>query len=228
MTSRCLHIVISHLIFSEFGICLPLCCLSQASLPGGGEKRSPSPSRLTSQQLQRKVSTDFSKRTAKSGCKFMRTWPRLHVHLWNHLSGQRVEYVSGPRSDWWLGLPPTKPYGQKVDDSQRKTGLLKLEDTMHDGKAKTTDPPQNPHEIHFRMSPAKPSHLHSPTDVLVGGQNGEVYSLNHSPKGRAALSCCGCSQTCRNGRRTLCKSSQAQAPLESRAGWPSFAVCGRR
>lgn len=90
--------------------------------------------------------------------------------------------MSGPRSGWWLGLQPTKPYGQKVDDSQRKTGLLKLEDTMHDGKAKTTDPPQNPHEIHFRMSSAKPSHLHSPTDVLVGGQNGEVYSLNHSPK----------------------------------------------
>lgn len=41
--------------------------------------------------------------------------------------------MDGPRSGWLVGSPPSKPYGQEVDDSQRETAGV-LGDTCWEGE----------------------------------------------------------------------------------------------
>lgn len=108
-----------------------------------------------------------------------------------------MEHVDGPRSGWWVGSPLSKPYGQEGDDSQRKTGLLRIKCMLGPRKQQTQ---KSPHEIHFRILPSKPSCLFSPIDFLVGGQNGEAYSLTTLRGQKQCFLCYLWCLTCRQGK----------------------------
>lgn len=105
--------------------------------------------------------------------------------------------MDGPRSCWWVGSPLSKPSGQEVDDSQRKTGLLRIKCMLGRQKQQTQ---KSPHEIHFRISPSKPSYLFSPIHFLVGGQNGEANSLTTLGRQKQCFLCYLWFLICRKGK----------------------------
>lgn len=163
----------------------------------------------------------------KSGHRFCLTWFGLPVHLWNKLSGQRLD---GPRSAWWIESPPPKPYGEKVSNSQRKTGLLLLQYIMHAGKAKTIDPKESAPWNPCRNLTCQTRNPHSsicPLLSLEVVRMGKHTALQLSDGRSSAFHVsCGFKPAGKAGRSY---GNQARyGNLWNKLGSPTFLACGSR